>query len=67
MVNVFDFIDYREYLKAYFEDRKASDPKFSHRWLAGRLDLSTSNFILLVMQGKRNLNAGLCLRISEVF
>ena len=67
MVNVFEFINYREYLKAYFEDRKATDPKFSHRWLARRLDLSTSNFILLVMQGKRNLNAGLCLRISEVF
>jgi uncharacterized protein (TIGR02147 family) len=67
MVNLFEFTDYREYLKAYFEDRKATDPKFSHRWLARRLDLSTSNFILLVMQGKRNLNAGLCLKISEVF
>jgi uncharacterized protein (TIGR02147 family) len=67
MVNVFEFTDYREYLKAYFEDRKKTDGKFSHRWLARRLDLSTSNFIMLVMQGKRNLNAGLCLKISEVF
>jgi uncharacterized protein (TIGR02147 family) len=67
MVNIFEFTDFRDYLKAYFEDRKKVDPKFSHRWLAGRLDLSTSNFIMLVMQGKRNLTLGLRLKISEVF
>ena len=67
MVAIFEFTDYREYLKAYFSDRKKREPKFSHRWLGRRLDLATSNFILLVMKGKRNLNPGLCLKISEVF
>jgi uncharacterized protein (TIGR02147 family) len=67
MVKIFEFTDYRKYLKAYFKDRKKTDSKFSHRWLACRLDLSTSNFIMLVMQGKRNLNAGLSIKISEVF
>ena len=67
MVNIFEFTDHRTYLKAYFEARKESEPKFSHRWLAQRLDLSTSNFIMLVMQGKRKLNPGLCLKMSEVF
>ena len=67
MVNVFDFTDYRVYLKTYFEDRKKSDPAFSHRWLARRLDLSTSNLLWLVMQGKRNLTGTLCHKISEVF
>jgi uncharacterized protein (TIGR02147 family) len=67
MVNIFEFTDFRDYLKAYFEDRKKADPKFSHRWLAGRLDLSTSNFIMLVMQGKRNISPLLRSRISEVF
>jgi uncharacterized protein (TIGR02147 family) len=67
MVNIFEFTDFREYLKAYFKDRKKSDPKFSHRWLAMRLELATSNFILLVMQGKRALSPLLRSRISEVF
>jgi uncharacterized protein (TIGR02147 family) len=66
MVNVFEFTDYREYLKACFEERKLTDTRFSHRWLARRLDLSTSNFILLVMQGKRNLSSALSIRLSEV-
>jgi uncharacterized protein (TIGR02147 family) len=67
MINIFEFTDYRAYLRAYFDDRKKTDTRFSHRWLAQRLDLSTSNFIMLVMQGKRNLNQSLCLKISEVF
>jgi uncharacterized protein (TIGR02147 family) len=67
MVTIFDFTDYRAYLKAYFIDRKERDKSFSHRWLARRLELATSNFIMLVMQGKRNLTSGLCLAISEVF
>ncbi len=67
MVNIFEYTDYRAYLKAYFEDRKLHDTRFSHRWLAQRLELSTSNFILLVMQGKRNLSGSLRLKLSEVF
>jgi uncharacterized protein (TIGR02147 family) len=67
MVNIFEFTDFRAYLTEYFKDRKKSDPKFSHRWLAMRLELATSNFILLVMQGKRSLSPLLRSRISEVF
>ena len=67
MVNIFEFTDFREYLRTYFANRKRIDPKFSHRWLASRLDLSTSNFIMLVMQGKRNLSPPVRSRMSEVF
>lgn len=67
MVNVFDFTDYRAFLKAYFQERKKNDRKFSHRWLARQLDLSTSNLLWLVIQSRRNLTAELCHRLSEVF
>jgi len=67
MINIFTYTNYREYLKDYFSERKKHDPKFSHRWLAQKLELATSNFIMLVMQGKRNLNHTLCLKLSEVF
>jgi len=67
MTAIFEYNDFRKYLKDRFADEKKKDPAFSHRNLAEKLGLSTSNFILLVMQGKRNLNGDLCLRISEVF
>ena len=47
MINIFEHTNYREYLKAYFGERRKKDKKFSHRWLAQKLDLATSNFIML--------------------
>jgi uncharacterized protein (TIGR02147 family) len=64
---IFMYTDYREYLKAYFNKRKRDDPKFSHRYLSRRLGLSSPNFIMMVMQGKRNLTRSLRFRISEEF
>ncbi len=43
------------------------NPSFSHRILARKLGLSASNYIMLIMQGKRNLSADLRYKISEVF
>jgi len=64
---IFIYTDYREYLKAYFDKRKKNDPKFSHRYLSRRLGLTSPNFIMMVMQGKRNLTRTLRFRISEEF
>lgn len=65
--NVYQFTNYREYLKVYFEERKKHDPKFSHRYLSRRLGLSSPNFIMMVMQGKRNLTRSLAFKISQEF
>jgi uncharacterized protein (TIGR02147 family) len=66
-INVFHYTDYRAYLRAYFDERKKSDPKFSHRYLCRRLGLAAPNSIMLVMQGKRNITRSLAFRISEEF
>lgn len=65
MVKVYDFVNYRDYLKSYFEDRKKWDSKFSHRYISRRLGLSSPNFILMVIQGKRNLTPSLAFKLSE--
>jgi uncharacterized protein (TIGR02147 family) len=66
-INIYHYTDYREYLKAYFTQRKKIDPKFSHRYLSRRLGLDSPNFIMLVMQGKRNLTQQMAFRISGEF
>jgi uncharacterized protein (TIGR02147 family) len=66
-INVYQYIDYREYLKTYFNERKKNDPRFSHRYLSRRLGLTSPNFIMMVMQGKRNLTRPLAFKISEEF
>jgi uncharacterized protein (TIGR02147 family) len=64
---IFLYTDFRKYLKDVFKELKKNNNGFSHRQIAQRLGLSTSNFIWLVMQGKRNLNQSLCMKMSEIF
>jgi uncharacterized protein (TIGR02147 family) len=53
--SVFEFVDHRAYLKAYYEAEKARRPAFSYRYFARRAGQSSPNFLKLVIEGKRNL------------
>ncbi|MBL8028263.1 MAG: TIGR02147 family protein [Fibrobacteres bacterium] len=64
-LSVFEYTDFRLFLRAFYDAEKLRNPKFSHRFIANKLALSTSNFLLLVMQGKRNISSDLRFRISQ--
>jgi uncharacterized protein (TIGR02147 family) len=53
--SIFAFTDYRDFIRFYFSTRKRSNPAFSHRVFARQAGFKTSNFMHLVMAGKRNL------------
>lgn len=53
--SVFEYVDYRAFLRDHFEVSKATNANYSHRFFARRAGLSSSNFLKLVMDGKRNL------------
>jgi uncharacterized protein (TIGR02147 family) len=65
-INIYEYTNFREYLKAFFAKSKKEEPDFSHRYLAQKLELSTPNLILLIMQGKRNLTLRLAARLARV-
>ncbi len=54
-VNVFEFLDYRAYLRAYYTAEKERRPAFSHRFFSRLAGLRSPNFLKLVMDGERNL------------
>ncbi len=56
MADIFTYLDYRAYLKDSFEELKTRRESFSHRAFAKMAGFSSSNFPMLVMQGKRNLS-----------
>lgn len=56
MNSIFSYSDYREFLKDRFSDTKLRRSGFSHRAFARLAGFKASNFLLLVMQGKRNLS-----------
>ncbi len=54
-VNVFEFLDYRAYLRAHYAAEKERKPAFSHRFFSRQAGLKSPNFLKLVMDGERNL------------
>jgi uncharacterized protein (TIGR02147 family) len=54
-VNVFEYLDYREYLRAFYAWRKQVEYGFSHRSFSRRAGLRSTNYLKLVMEGHRNL------------
>lgn len=52
---VYDFLDYRAYLSAWFDAKKAANPRFSHRVFARRAGQKSPSLLHHVIEGKRNL------------
>jgi uncharacterized protein (TIGR02147 family) len=55
--DIFGFLDFRTYLKAYYDAAKAHKGHFSYRYFARRAGYASPNFLQLVISGKRGLSA----------
>lgn len=55
--DIFDFLNYRSYLKAYYEAAKENVPAFSYRFFARESRLKSPSFLRLVMNGERNIGS----------
>lgn len=53
---ILNYLDYRLYLKDVYTFRKKTEGRYSYRKLSEELGFSSSNFIHLIVQGKRNLS-----------
>ncbi|MBN1758737.1 MAG: TIGR02147 family protein [Chitinispirillaceae bacterium] len=58
MAVIFNYFDYREYLKDDLAKRKGRSPGFSLRSMAAKLDISSSTLIR-IFNGKRNISENL--------
>ncbi len=53
---IFDYLDYRAFLKDMFNYRKEKNPNYSYRVFAGKAGFSSPNFLKLLITGQRNLS-----------
>ena len=51
MVNLFEYLNYREFLRDSYEERHKGDWRFSHRYIADRAGFDASMFNK-ILQGK---------------
>src|SRR3954462_313301 len=56
-VSVYEFLDHRAYLAAYYQAAKRTRPSFSFRMFSKLAGLRSPNFLKLVIDGERNLGA----------
>jgi uncharacterized protein (TIGR02147 family) len=53
--SIFDYIDYRKFLAAYYAAKKNGSRFFSYRYFARKADIHSPSFLKHVIDGKRNL------------
>jgi uncharacterized protein (TIGR02147 family) len=61
--DVFDYLDYRAYLRDFYQHRKQRGP-FSYRAFSMRAKLKSPNYLKLVVDGERNLTASMAKRFA---
>lgn len=54
-LDVYDYLDYRAFLRAYYEAKKAEGRGFSYRSFARRAGVRAPNHLKLVIEAQRNL------------
>jgi uncharacterized protein (TIGR02147 family) len=64
-IDVFAYLDYRAYLRDYYNDRKAAGRGFSYRSFSRKAGLKSPNYLKLVVDGERNLSADMAERFAS--
>ncbi|MEO7426201.1 MAG: TIGR02147 family protein [Fibrobacteria bacterium] len=67
MVNIFEYIDYRKFLLDAYKERRAESPKFSYRFIAGKVGFASPGFFANVLSGKKGISLKLVLKFAELF
>jgi hypothetical protein len=63
-IDVFAYLDYRAFLRDYYQARKAAGRGFSYRSFSRRAGLKSPNYLKLVVDGARNLSTDMAARFA---
>ncbi len=64
---IYDYTNYRLFLKDLFTFRKRQDSSFTHRAFASKAGFAAPNFLQLVCKAQRNLTADSLAKVAEGF
>lgn len=63
-VRVFDYLDYRAYLRDLYHSRKAADRRFSCRFIALRVGFRSASYFTQVLNGRVGMTTEMALRFA---
>lgn len=56
MVNIFNYLDYRDYLRDFYTEKKKDKPFFSYRYISSHVGIDSS-YLVKVLQGNRHISS----------
>lgn len=65
LIRVFDYLDYREFLKDVYHRNKALDAKFSCRYIAAKVGFKSASYFTQVLHGRTDMTPAMALRFAE--
>lgn len=65
MTNVFNFTDFREYLRNYFNEKKTINPHSSFQQFAGKIGIGSREFFNNIIYRKKPLSKSHCFQLSQ--
>jgi uncharacterized protein (TIGR02147 family) len=63
-VSIYDYSDYRQYLRDYYKEQKVKNPAFSYRYFARRAGFNSSGLYKDIVEGRTGITRSLILRFS---
>ena len=57
-IDIYHYLDARQYLRDYYEHRRRQEPKFSHRYVVWKLGKQSPSYIDLLLKGKVRFREG---------
>lgn len=66
MINIFNYIDYREFLEDFYNEQKGINKAFSYQYFANKAGFRSKSFIKLVIDGKKNLTTDSIEKLNQV-
>lgn len=66
-MDIYQYDDFRIYLRDAFEARKKKDPSFSYRKFAQEAEIRNPGYLVDVIKGKRNLGGKVLAKVAGIF
>lgn len=65
-VNIFDYVDFRFYLKEFFKEKKKIDRKYSQRFIIQKVGASSSGWYADLISGRKKLSSTFQMRLVQL-
>ncbi len=65
MPNIFSYLNYRDFLRDYYLEKKANNAQFSYQSFANKAEFKSKSFLKLVIDGQKNLTGTSCSKMGR--